>query len=224
MPVVVVDHVRRLSVSEEDGCNKLGTLAYLSAGLQLLANKVARIEEPLRRDETATGRRAFAVGVPGSILPAPHAQLVPCFFHWYGMSVCNYARLVGFLAGVGSGAFARDATQDRRNHQQIKDYCDDYVRGIPELEPIRVWRNKVFAHFALTDPRGDNAAVLDVSTMSMIAYINDRLRVGGLVIATRGAECEMPPWSVTESFAQLAPRYWPNQQVPVPVPTGDGAR
>lgn len=212
---VVVDHVLGSSVSQEDGNNELLMLSYLSAGIRTLVNTVAGIEEPLQRQEAAEGRRLIFLGTPESfesIVPTANGAVLLCLFHWYGVSVCNYARLVGFLGGVGP-VFARNATEDKRNHAKIKDHCDEYVGSISELAPILLWRNKVFAHFAITDPhRGDNAALLDLSTMPMIGYSDGHLRVGGVVVTTRGAESQLPPWSLTESFVKLAPRYWPNQQ------------
>lgn len=208
----IVDHVVRVQVSENEVNNELVTLDCLAEGLAQLANAVKLIEAPIQRYESSIGVPLSGSGFDCESygLPANVSLLLPCYFHWFALSVCNYARLVAFVNGVGSGEFARNATEDPRNFNLIKRHCDSYVDSIAELEPIKIWRNKVFAHFAITDPRsGDNAALLDVSTMLPMDYSNGRFRVGGMVIMARGAEVEMPPWSVTESFELLAPRYWP---------------
>ena len=210
-----VDHVNAFQVSEEDANNELVTLECLSVGLAELVKQVKLLEAPMQSYESTNGWGGFSVtgfDFEEYGVPANEQLLLPCYFHWFGTSVCNYARLVGFVAGVGSGVFPRNATEDPRNFELIKKHCDSYVDSITDLEPIKIWRNKVFAHFAITDPRSkDNAALLDVSTMSPMSYSNGRFRVGGAVIMVRGAEIEMPPWSVTESFERLAPRYWPVQ-------------
>jgi hypothetical protein len=200
----IVDHVAGIEGTEAECLNELITLECLTTGLAALAMQVSSYEKPFR------GRKIFCVGFGLPDMPPGAEDLLPCLFHWFGTSLCNYARLVGFISGIHSGAFSRSATEDPANFDLIKKHCTSYVKSIPELEPVQIWRNKVFAHFALTDPRkSDNAALLDVSTMSPIVLIDGRFSVGGVVIATRGAEVEMPTWSMTSVFEALEARYWP---------------
>ena len=57
--------------------------------------------------------------------------LIACSFHWYATSACNLVRLVGWLG-----------------QEQNSKKADAYVgRVIPN---VRIWRNKVAAHFAIT--------------------------------------------------------------------------
>lgn len=210
--IIVVDYLSGLSVLESDGVNELITLSCLSTGLATLAQQVKLLEQPIQDDEKERRKRITFYGF--GFLPQETEELLPCYFHWFGTSLCNYARLVGFLSGVSSGAFSRSATEDPKNFRIIKEYCDTYIDSIPELIPIKIWRNKVFAHFAITNPRSsDNAALLDSSVMSPISYFDGRFRVGGMVTASRGAEAELPHWSVTESYELLSPRFWPLPQV-----------
>lgn len=199
-----IDHIARVVCTEEDCLNELTTLACLRTGLSALANQIALLEKPYK------GKRTFFMGfgLPG--LPPGAEELLPCYFHWFGTSLCNYARLVGFVSGVHSGVYSRDATEDSNNFEKIKSHCNAYVTSVQELAPVLLWRNKVFAHFALTDPRkSDNAALLDASTMSPITLIDGRFSVGGVTICARGGEVEMPTWSVTSVFESLEDRYWP---------------
>lgn len=210
---VTVDHVTGVAVDPQECCNELATLRHLAAGLDALRGQVALMEAPIQEDERRRGVRVQHLGF--GWLP-PHAEeILPCFFHWFGTSVCNFARLVGFLQGVSSGAFRRDATEDGKSHKRIKQCCDDYVASIGELAPILIWRNKVFAHFAITAPhRDDNAALLDLSAMSAMGYSNGRIRVGGMRIVARGADASLPAWSLTETFELLGPRFWPQEPGP----------
>lgn len=211
-----IDYVQALDVDEQDAVNEIGTLTCLASGLAVLAHQVAVLEAPIQAYEQAHRKRVrftgFDVELPdGTILPSGSEQLLPCYFHWFGTSVCNLARLVGFLSGVASGAYERKATEDREQWQVIARHCGTYVDSIPELTTIKLWRNKVFAHFAITDPRkNDNPGLLDVSAMSPVTYIDGRFRVGGMFHHIRGADVDMPQWSVTEAFEQLAPRFWPS--------------
>lgn len=204
----LIDHVARIDVDEASGLNELTTLDSLSAGLYVLAQQVHLLEEPLIRDEQDLRKKPMFFGF--GLLHPEQERLLPCLFHWFGTSVCNYARLVGFLSGLMSGAYTREQALDPKFNAVVRKHCSDYVDSVPELEPIKVWRNKVFAHFAITDPRkDDNAALLDASVMSPISYFNSRLRVGGMVSCSNGAEAEFPHWSVTESYEALSLRYWP---------------
>jgi hypothetical protein len=201
----IIDHLSKIAASDES-INELITLSCLKTGLGALANQVATLEKPLREE------KIWAVGFDLDLgLPDGTEQLLPCYFHWFGTSLCNYARLVGFLSGIHSGIFSRNSTEDSANFRLIKEHCSNYVASIQELNHVLQWRNKVFAHFAITDPRkSDNAALLDASTMSPVTLINGRFSVGGSIITTRGAEIEMPTWSVTDVFEKLTERYWPD--------------
>ena len=209
----IIDYVAGYEISELDGINELATLNCLATGLEKLVQEVRVLEQPIQIYERNNRKKNFFFG-SGFNLPIGAEQLLPCYFHWFGTSVCNYARLTGFLSGIATGVFSRNASLDTANYGLIKKHCDSYVDSISELEPIKVWRNKVFAHFAMTDPRPkDNAALLDASVMSPIGYFDGRFRVGGMVIGSSGADVEMPPWSVTESFELLASRFWPNRNL-----------
>ncbi|NJM44229.1 MAG: hypothetical protein HC858_10130 [Brachymonas sp.] len=204
----MIDHIARVEVDEATGLNELTTLASLAIGLNVLAQQVHLLEEPLILDEQERRKKVTFFGF--GLLHPDQERLIPCLFHWFGTSVCNYARLVGFLSGLTSGAYTRQQAQDPKFYSLVRKHCSDYVDSVPELEPIKVWRNKVFAHFAITDPRkDDNAALLDASVMSPIAYFDSRLRVGGMTISLNGSGADLPHWSVTESYEALCSRYWP---------------
>ena len=206
----LIDHIEGIEVDESIGHNELTTLSFLSTGLAMLAHQVDLMETPVREDERARRKSIEFFGF--GLLPPEQESLLPCLFHWYGTSVCNYARLVGFLSGLASGAYSRDQVSNPSFHAKVREHCSAYVDSVPELQPIKVWRNKVFAHFAITDPRkDDNPAMLDASAMSPLSYFGNRLRVGGVTIGSSGGQVELPQWSVTEAHEALAPRFWPSK-------------
>ena len=79
----------------------------------------------------------------GEILDGLPTGLLSCAFQWYAVSACNYAQLVGWLA--------------THNPEAAKDYMKKVMPRVSQF------RNKVAAHFAITDPRRDNEADLAAS-------------------------------------------------------------
>ncbi len=140
--------------------------------------------------------------------------LVGCFFHWFGVSVCNYARLVGFLRGLVRGQFTRADLRDSANFPDISKAIKQYVDSVPELAKVLVWRNKVAGHFAITDPRkDDNIATLNMSVMHPVSLNNGLYYVGAYTYTQTGLSgthtSALPEWSLSQVFESLIPRYWP---------------
>jgi hypothetical protein len=194
---------------ETEGLNELVTLECLRAGLATLSWQVGQIEAPIIADEVNRRKRITFYGF--GMFDQDTERLLPCLFRWFGVSICNYARLTGFLSGLSSQAYTREQAADPSYHGIVRQHCSTYVDSVSELDSIKIWRNKVFAHFAITDPRkDDNPALLDASVMSPIVFSDSRLRVGGMIITQNEHESSLPAWSVTEAFESLSARYWPN--------------
>jgi hypothetical protein len=167
-------------------------------------------EKPLRESDDATGVwRASYVTTPE--LGAD--DLLPCYFHWYGISLLNYARLVGFLSGMSLNKFTRYDLEDENKFKKIDEYCNSYVRDVGELSPIKFWRDKIAAHFAITAPRTpDNPALLHLSVIYPVAYSYGRFRVGVFSLSRTDSAGirhtgKFPPWSLTETHEALQARY-----------------
>jgi hypothetical protein len=206
--MVVIDHIAGLTIDERDGINELITLSCLTSGLDHLNSQIAAYEGPIRDFESSNRKKVNFFGFGFELLPEEAENLIPCLFHWYGVSVINYARLVGFAGGIGSGALSRDMLGEPKGKRKIKDYCSNYVENIEQLSAVRLWRNKVYAHIAATDPRGtDTAALLAMSTMSPISYFDHRFRTSNMTIMALGGEATMPSWSLTEVHLHVRQRY-----------------
>ena len=105
-----------------------------------------------------------------------HLDLIACLFHWFGVSVYNYARLIGFMRGLSQGAFSRSDLGEPLKCKSISEVVDAYVNGIPELQHVRIWRHKVAAHFAITAPhKDDNIATLDLSVIFPVCFEKESL-------------------------------------------------
>ena len=78
------------------------------------------------------------------------------------------------------------------------------------------YRNKIAAHYAIVEPRGDdNEADLLTSIMTQIVYARGRLCAAALLPRLSGKEKEITvskdySWSLTLAHERLVNRYWPD--------------
>ena len=90
----------------------------------------------------------------------------------------------------------------------------DVIENI-EIKEVLLWRNKIAAHFAITDPRkDDNIATLEASLFYPAIFDNERYRTGAMIFS-RGqenisVESNIPYWSPTEVFELVAKRFMPD--------------
>ena len=184
---MILDHVDHLGISDSEvqtHANELRSLAYLSQGLSLLSHQVAAVEEEVFSKLDATRVFTLIGNSPG--MEDMPMGLVASSFHWYAVSACNLVRLVGWLV-----------------HGQDRKQALSYVeRVMPE---VKLWRDKVGAHFALVSPRhDDNPADLAKSVMFPIEFHDRSCRTSSLTLAigsgsvghsSRGGMT----WSLTET-------------------------
>jgi hypothetical protein len=213
MSTVTLDVVVGLSVDEDEYFNECRTLQMLSTGLTVIADTLKRREAAW--EQQTAGKVKFHIygldidGTKGNI------DLIGCFFHWFGVSVCNFARLVGFIRGLTAADFTRADLGDPTRFEKVGRSVKSYVANVSELSEVLLWRNKVGAHFAVTAPdRSDNVSTLDMSVMFPVTFTDGRYRVGELkltrTVASETHTSAIPNWSVTEVFERLIPRYWPH--------------
>ncbi len=213
MPTVTLDAVAGISVDSNDYFNECRTLQMLSTGLVGVADNLKR-REAAWQEQTA-GK--FKYHVYGTDIDGTKGDLdlIACFFHWFGVSLCNFVRLVGFVRGLSLNEFSRADLSDPAKFDAVKTSVDKYVNSLPELSDVVVWRNKVGAHFAITAPhKSDNVSTLDMSVMFPVTFTDGQYRVGELTLTRKNSSgthtSAIPCWSVTEIFENLLPRYWPH--------------
>ena len=216
---VTLDHVADLKISRDLGFNELVSLQSLRIGLSMLAVTVWQFEAPIRKQEDQDNVQITFFGHRPDT-DRRLTLLLPCYFHWFGVSLCNFVRLVGFLASLQSGHITRNDLSTAQGRKRVGSACREYVESVAEVRNVVVWRNKVAAHFAITDPREeDNLATLDMSVMHPVAFSSSRYRVGAFALSYGSGgevsiESQIPAWSVTEIYEQLAARYWPEFRWP----------
>jgi hypothetical protein len=216
-----VDLIEKFAIAPLEYANELGSLRTLLAGIKRLT-AVVKTEEARRTPPP--GLSVFSFGATsGTDEEKEFNAFLACVFHWFGTSVCNYARLVGYIRGMTLGHFTRADLKNQANFKQVKKSINEYVDSIDELKSVRVWRNKVFAHFAITDPcKDDNIATLDMSVVFPVSFCDGRFVVGAMAMMRKDSSgrhtSELPQWSLTEVFEALEPRFWPGLKF-VPPPT-----
>ncbi len=192
---MILDFVDKLELPDSDVENHFDAcmaLARLGEGLFWIHQEVAKIEMGLRRKAAKDNTK---IAIAGGILENKPFGLLSCAFQWYAVSACNYAQLVGWL------------------HTRDTDSAKKYVKKV--MPRLLNYRNKVAAHFAITDPFRDNEADLAASVMTHIVYVHGRLCAAALTPTIKSGEQEITAsrdisWSLTLAHERLAPRFWAN--------------
>lgn len=210
LDVVQIDFLESIVVERSKFANEVRALQTLSSGLRLLSAQIKRREVAFAK----AGGDQFKVVIYGAENEDEVHQLdvMACMFHWFGLSVCNYVRLVGFIRGLHMQEFVRDDLTDNKGAEKVKKSIKRYAVSVSELSDVSVWRNKVFAHFALTDPQQENIATLEMSIVFPVSF-DGKYSVGDFTLTrSNSSGCHtsaLPHWSMTEVFESLIPRYWP---------------
>lgn len=217
---IVLDTIDLVKVDHNKYSNEIGTLHTLSNGLRELCALIKRRELAF---EKASGGK-FKILTFGGTSPEERYSLdvTACMFHWFGLPLCNYVRLIGYIRGLDRGDFTRADLTDKKAVEKVKKSIEGYVSSVTEIAAVKVWRNKVFAHFAITDPyKDDNMSTLEISVVFPVTF-EGRYVVGSMVITKKNSSgshtSALPRWSMTEVFEALIPRFWPGTEFKVEAP------
>ena len=193
---MIIDCIDKLELSDDRAgnyANELSSLGYLAQGLWFLNGQVQRLEAKIT-EQVGKDKQVFMLGNVPQLKAVVPQGLVACAFHWYAVSVCNYVRMVGWLA------------YGQEPIDTIK-----YVKHV--IPAVYVWRNKVAAHFAKIAPRKeDNPADLAISVMWPISFDDDAFYAHSyrLTQSTSGkshTSRQDMRWSLTHTHRDLIPRY-----------------
>ena len=192
---MILDFCDRIELSKDEQeahYESRMALARLGEGMFWLYREISKIERDLEKEAL---KDDIKIAVAGGILEDNPFGLYACAFQWYAVSACNYAQLVGWLK-----------TKDTK-------LTKDYVKKV--MPRLLRYRNKVAAHYAITDPRRDNEADLISSVMTQIIYAHGRLCAAALtpVIEKDDSVIDVSEdfsWSLTIAHESLTKRYWPD--------------
>lgn len=209
-----IDKILNVKIVPSKYNNEFNALMQLRTGMELLYDNTKTYEIDIFQKNKE--KKITFIGFPDNndLIPYNISIVLPSYFHWFGNSLINYSRLTGYIIGRENGEILDEDIQFEPQRKKIKNYCDSYVKSIPELIEVLKWRNKVSAHFALTDPRNeDNIATMNSSIIFPINFINNRFRTTGGIYGITCEnnltfESEIPNWSITEVFEKLNDRFW----------------
>lgn len=208
-PVLILDHIAGISFDPQNPpFRNYHAFKQNLAGLKLLADSVRDAEISLIEEFPFARKSLFWMGGP---LP----PVVPCAFNWFAVTLVNHLRLVALVDLMTKRNWTSSALTDPNNRREIKEHCTNYVKQVsPELY---VWRNKVAAHFAATDPFSDDTiGTLKLSVMNTISYKYPRFYAGLFQLGTGDRASNLPTWSLTETYEALSYRLWPDVKLREP--------
>ncbi|WP_140867655.1 hypothetical protein [Sphingomonas oligophenolica] len=222
------DTVSGVEISSSDFPNEARQLYCLWHGMHYLYKQI-QFAEKAAKGEGLGGMYADLEGSLG--LPDGANSLLPVFHHWFGVTAINFSRLFAWCLGVKNGEFSKPSYQTNRQRRNVSRYCRTYVLSLQELSAVLGWRNKVFAHFALTDPYSDDTlSTLMRWSVYPLRFISGRLWMSPPDIdidenALRSISFGLSPsaidWSLTETFNALNRRF--HLDVPI-IKTKNGDR
>jgi hypothetical protein len=207
---VILDHAKNIVIDVTNPPLKnYQAISSSYEGLRMLANTVRKFELDFATELPGQPVLSFGFGVP---------DIVPCAFSWFSVTLVNYLRLIALVELMNSRRWKSDALVDPMNRPLITSHCREYVRqAVPD---VYLWRNKVAAHFAATDPfHDDNLGTIEQSIMNPVAYWAPYYYVGFMRWQTAGQVSELPQWALTKVYEDLASRFWPESTLP-PVASG----
>lgn len=205
-PLHKLDHIEDISYHQtKHPVMNIHAHSDLKAGLIGIAQSLNEYERKFEKDnaEQLSGQIFFPGGLPAS------GELT-CLFHWYANTLINYLRLIGFIQITYSENISLEDYKKKNNNQirkMVKKHCSDYVKKVSP--DILIWRNKVSAHFSLTDPQEDSLSTIMSSVRSQINWHDNRLTAVPGMIKFSEEETKLPVWSVTKNFENLSSRLWP---------------
>jgi hypothetical protein len=207
---VTIDKKLSIVVDFENYYNEVNALIQLRNGLLVLYNTIRPVEENIKSVHLNSSITSFG---NDPFLPKDLNSLLPCYFHWFGNSLVNYCRLAGFIVSMENGCISKNDLLSNNGKTNIKKECDNYIKNIDEVKQVLKWRNKISAHFALTDPRAeDNISTLEASIIYPVGFDNGRYMTSVINFNRYEGESNMssdiPRWSLTEVFELLQERYW----------------
>jgi|TARA_B110001452_G_scaffold263895_1_gene266032 hypothetical protein len=178
-----------------------------------LQNNYWKLRYPNLSDEQLEIHKKTSFSMSGE-LNQVDAQAVN-LFHWYSINLVNYAKCCGLVKFLNEKKVLPEYLAKNKDLiEELSETQKKYLNGIPELEPVRHFRNKAGAHLAFTDPnkKYDNPATL-IESMSIIpTLINGKITIGGMT-RKRGesvSSFSKYEWNLIDNFDSLIPRYFKN--------------
>ena len=203
----VVDHIDGIEVSTEAHYNNLTVLRSIDIGLFQLAESTRQHEvEALER----FGRDKIT---DFSHFGSPEELWLGCMFDWFAISLVSYMRTIQLIHLMEINRWSLEELKQKPAQRKLRDASNAYISKI--ASDVLVWRNKIAAHRAATDPsRSDSLALLTYSTMPTVRYHSPYYCVGHVTLTlSDGSSASLPQWSLTQKYEELASRCWTDRKL-----------
>lgn len=121
-------------------------------------------------------------------------------FSIYMMNLCS---LLGIQKFLNQG---KEYSDIKKHTQEVKEFIyNERKEWLPK--PVKLWRNKVAAHYAAADPQeSDNLLTLMDSLSAIPQYNFPRYTVASMNIVVEGKTSQLQEWSVTRVYDELTER------------------
>jgi len=204
---ITLDHIDRIVLDPENApFSNYAAFESSYEGLKTLAYTVRDMERRYIASDPHAEHVLF-----NAFMPVP--PIVPCAFDWFSVTLVNYLRLVALVQLMNKNGWKSSALAEPLNRAEIKKHCTAYVKSV--VPEVYVWRNKVAAHFAATDPfKDDNLGTLEQSIMGMVEFRYPNYYVGLGKWASKTETSQLPQWALTKVYEDLQTRFWPEVQLP----------
>jgi hypothetical protein len=192
------------------------SILHLKEGIFMTYNNMKKNQEnyyeigfPLLSQEQIEIHKKASFSMSGELNKADSMGMN--LIHWYSINLMSFAKCCGLIKFLNEKAVQPERfVEDKNLVKDLRKCQNEYISSIPELEPIKHFRNKASAHLAYTDPKNDNAGTL-VESMSLIPTLNNgKMTIGSL---KRGKGEAMSSfgnyeWNIIDNFDSLIPRYF----------------
>ena len=200
---IILDHSADIVVSTDTHHNNLTVLRSLEIGMFHLAMST-RSRELVALERHGKDNIVFLSEITDETL------MLGCVFDWFAVSLISYMRTIKLLQLMEDKRWKLAQLRDPKIQRKLRKACDSYINAV--APDILQWRNKIAAHRVATDPRSDDLGIIFYSTLPTISYQSPYFVAGALRVTLSGGEpSDLQQWSLTKSYEELAPRYWPDR-------------
>ena len=153
-------------------------------------------------------------GLPSGLEFSNDVGIIQNYFHWFTISLTNYLRLIFFVQYIQNNNWTISELKKNENKRSIKKFIDNKLNETIPL--IYKWRNKVGAHYSLTDPRKDDSLATLINSTSPVNYKSPFFYTNLFSFhnkETEGQEVNIPQWSITVEFNKLKARFFSGAKI-----------
>ena len=195
---ITIDFIDNIDVDSKYFINQ-HQLTNLKAGLDFIFNQTKYIQDNPER----FGTPKFVT--EAEFLMNPYlSDLVACFFQWFSVSIVSYVKLVGLLRYLDRNKleYSNITLLSKDILAAMKREINAYINSV--IPDIKLWRDKVGAHFAMADPfDNDNIVTMEDSLMTQIYLVKGKYTTHLFHLNFAGKSSVIPEWSIVNIYENV---------------------